>query len=183
LRRLDFLRVLPIAVATWALAGFYAALGPTLLRHLLGSGSPLLGGLVLFVLASSGVLSVLFSRRWSAGSVLTLGASLLILGVALTLLSLEQASTFGFFVGTAVSGAGFGAGFQGALRGVVPLAAAQERAGVLSVLYVVLYLAMGVPAVVAGVLIVYGGGVLSTARLMGAAVMALAALALYLRRR
>jgi hypothetical protein len=173
-----FLRVLPIAVASWALAGFYAALGPTLLRQLLGSRSPLLGGLALFVLASSGVLSVLLSRGWSQRAVSSLGASALFVGVGITLASLEQASTLGFFAGTAVSGAGFGAGFQGALRGVVPLAAPQERAGVLSVLYVVLYLAMGLPAVVAGVLVVYGGGVMITAREVGAAVMVLAVLAL-----
>jgi hypothetical protein len=60
----------------------------------------------------------------------------------------------------------------------MPLAASHERAGVLSVMYVVAYLAFGVPAVIAGFRVVYGGGVLATAREYGVAVMALAALAL-----
>ncbi len=55
-----------------------------------------------------------------------------------------------FFAGTAVSGIGFGAGFQGGIRTVVPQAAPHERAGVLSLLFVVSYLGMGVPAVAAG---------------------------------
>jgi len=56
----------------------------------------------------------------------------------------------------ALAGAGFGAGFQGAIRTVVPLAATYERAGVLSILYVVSYLAMGLPAVVTGFFVVRG---------------------------
>jgi hypothetical protein len=61
---------------------------------------------------------------------------------------------------------------------VVPLAAAHERAGLVSLLYVVSYLGLGVPAVVAGFGVVHGGGLISTARYYGAAVIALAVLAL-----
>ena len=48
----------------------------------------------------------------------------------------------------------------------------------LSVVYVVCYIAMGLPAVIAGVMVVHGGGVLATVEEYGAAVMAMAALAL-----
>jgi len=77
-----------------------------------------------------------------------------------------------------VAGAGFGAGFQGGIRLVLPLAALHERAGVLSVIYVVSYLAMGMPAVVAGFVVVHGGGVLATASGYGLLVMGLAGMAL-----
>jgi hypothetical protein len=60
---------------------------------------------------------------------------------------------------------------------VLPLAESHERAAVLSTIYVLSYLALGLPAVVAGFLVVHGG-VLSTAREYGLAVMVLAALAL-----
>jgi MFS family permease len=83
-----------------------------------------------------------------------------------------------FFLGTAISGAGFGSGFQGGIRTVVPLAAAHERAGVLSLLYIVSYLGLGVPAVAAGFVIVHGGGLTDTAIYYGGAVILLAALAL-----
>jgi heme A synthase len=45
-------------------------------------------------------------------------------------------------------------------------------------MYVVSYLAMGLPAVIAGVLVVHGGGLSTTAQEYGVAVMLLAALAL-----
>ena len=48
----------------------------------------------------------------------------------------------------------------------------------LSLLYVVSYLGLGVPAVVAGFVVVHGGGLIDTARYYGVAVIVLAALAL-----
>jgi hypothetical protein len=61
---------------------------------------------------------------------------------------------------------------------VIPLAAPHQRAGVLSVVYVVSYLAMGLPAVIAGFVLVHERDLLATAAQYGAAVMVLAALAL-----
>jgi MFS family permease len=98
--------------------------------------------------------------------------------MGLTLLAVGTHSTAGFFVGTAIAGVGFGGAFQGAIRSVVPLAAPHQRAGVLSVVYVVSYLAMGLPAVIAGFLLVHEGNLVSTAVQFGVAVMVLAALAL-----
>jgi MFS family permease len=175
--RRPMLLAAPAIVGTWALVGFYASLGPTLLHELAGSGSRLLGGLALFALAGSGALAVLFARALSPQSLMKFGTLTLIAGIAATLAAVRLDSVAGFFAGTAVSGAGFGAAFQGAVRSVVPLAAPHERAGVLSVLYVIAYLAMGLPAVLAGVGVVFGGGVVRTANEYGVAVMLLSALA------
>ena len=168
----------PALVATWALVGFYGSLGPSLARRLVGSSSLVLGGLVLFALAASGAVTVLLARDRSARSVLLFGTVALIAGVALTLVAIAGGAPVTFFAGAVVAGAGFGCGFQGAIRTVVPRAAAHQRAGVLSVLYVIAYLAMGVPAVFAGLRVVHGGGLLNTAREYGIAVIALATAAL-----
>jgi MFS family permease len=176
--RRPVLTAIPVLVAVWALAGFYGSLGPTLVRQVVGSNSVVLGGLALFVLAGSGALTVLLLRRSQPATVMALGIAALIGGVGVTLVAVTYSSTALFFAGTAVAGVGFGGGFQGAIRTVIPLAAPHQRAGLLSTLYVVSYLAMGLPSVVAGFLVVHGGGVLTTAREYGLAVMVLAALAL-----
>ncbi|HEX4340884.1 MAG TPA: MFS transporter [Polyangiaceae bacterium] len=176
--RKPLLLVVPAAVAAWALAGFYGALGPMLLRQMVGFRSPVLGGLALFTLAAGGVVTVLILHRRPARSMLGFGAAALFAGVGVTLVAIAHASLTGFFIGTTIAGMGFGASFQGAIRTVMPLAAAHERAGVLSVMYVVAYVAFGLPAVIAGFGVVYGGGVLATARVYGVAVMALSVLAL-----
>jgi hypothetical protein len=86
-------------------------------------------------------------------------------------------SPVGFFLGTIVAGIGFGAGFQGGIRLVAPLAHPDQRAGVLSVLYIVSYLGLGVPAILAGLSVVRGGGLVSTSYEYGLAVIVLAAIA------
>ncbi|HXU64329.1 MAG TPA: MFS transporter [Polyangia bacterium] len=168
----------PALVATWSLVGFYAALGPAVARRLMGSSSLLVGGLLLFVMAGSGALTVLVSRARPARAVLLFGSGALIAGVALSLAGITGGSPLLFFAGAMIAGAGFGAGFQGALRTVLPLAAASERAGVLSLLYMIAYLSMGVPVVFAGLRVVHGGGLFTASREYGVAVIALAAAAL-----
>lgn len=176
--RASFLLAVPVLVAVWALAGFYGSLGPMLIRSMPGGDSSLLGGLALFVLAGSGALTVFLMRRVEARTMMSVGASALFAGVAIAVLALSTQSVATFFLGTSVAGIGFGAGFQGAIRTIMPLAAPHERAGVLSVIFVVSYLAMGLPAVVAGVLVVQQGNVFATAREFGTVVMILSALAL-----
>ncbi len=168
----------PVLVAVWSLGGFYASLGPELIRQVAGSSSLVLGGLSLFVLAGSGALTILAVRNLHPRAVMLIGIVALLVGVATTLAAISASSELVFLVGTSIAGVGFGGGFQGALRTVVPLAAADERAGVISVVFVVSYLALGLPAVIAGVLVVDSGGLETTAREYGIAVMALAAVAL-----
>ena len=176
--RAPMMLAVPTLLAAWALAGFYGSLAPTLVRRLAGGGSVLLGGLALFVLAGSGALTVLYLRAHEARVMMRFGTAALVAGVALTLAAITEGSPAVFFAGTAIAGMGFGAGFQGAIRSVVPLARIHERAGVLSVLYVVAYVAMGVPAVLGGIRVVHGGGLFTTSRESGLAVIILAGAAL-----
>ena len=164
----------PSLVAVWALAGFYASLGPSLAAIVDGSNSTILGGAALFVLAGTGALTVLAFHRTEARTFALAGAGLIILGVALLLAAVPVRSPLLFFAGTAIAGAGFGGGFQGGLRTIVPLAGPAERAGVIAVVYVICYLALGLPAIGAGVLVVHTT-VTHTALLFGLGVIALAA--------
>ena len=175
--RRPLLLAAPVVVAVWSLAGFYGSLGPSLVHIVARSHSVVLGGAALFVLAGSAALTVFLGRSVQPRRVMLVGSAALFGGVGVTLIGTTQHSIGTFFIGTAIAGVGFGAGFQGALRTVVPLAESHERAAVLSAIYVLSYLALGLPAVVAGFLVVHSS-VLSTAREYGLAVMVLAALAL-----
>jgi predicted MFS family arabinose efflux permease len=164
----------PSLVAIWALAGFYGSLGPSLATLVDGSRSTILGGSALFILAGSGALTVLAFHRTDARTFALAGTGLIILGVATVLAAVPARSPILFFTGTAIAGAGFGAGFQGGLRTILPLAGPHERAGVIAVVYVISYLAMGLPAIGAGVLVVHTT-VTRTAVLFGLGVIVLAA--------
>ncbi|CAI8770997.1 putative MFS family arabinose efflux permease [Pseudomonas sp. IT-196MI5] len=143
-------RVLPLNIATWALGGFYASLAPSLVRTATGSTSNLIGGATVAALTVTGALMIYILRNQAATKALQLGASSLPVGVALILLGVHSASLPLFFLGTLVAGCGFGAGFLGAVRSLVPLALPHERAGLMSAYYVLSYLAFCLPALLAG---------------------------------
>ncbi|MET9015878.1 MFS transporter [Streptomyces olivaceoviridis] len=173
----------PVMFAVWALTGLYGALGPALARTLVHSTSVVWGGLPLFVLAGSAGLAVVLLRGTATRSVMLIGIGSLVTGVVITLVSIASGtggtpSVIGFFIGGSISGFGFGSGFQGGIRLVMPRVEPHERAGVLSLLYVVCYLGLGVPAVIGGVLVMHGGGLVRTSREYGIAVIVLALAAL-----
>jgi MFS family permease len=167
----------PVVFAAWALGGLYGALGPALVRALTGSASVVLGGGSLTLLTVTAVISVYLLRKAPARTVMLAGIAALVAGVGITLVALGTGSAALFFAGTAVSGIGFGSGFQGGIRTVVPVAAPHERAGVLSLLFTVAYLGLGVPAVAAGFLAVHGAGMIGAARDYGVALIVLAVFA------
>ena len=176
--RKPLLVAIPVLVAVWALAGFYGSLAPLLIKSVLGSHAPLLGGLSLFVLAASAGIAVLMLQAQVPARMLILGTGMLLLGVGIVMAALPAGNLGLFFVGTAVAGVGFGTGFQGSVRTVVAHAAPHERAGVLAVIFIVSYLAMGVPAVVAGAWVARHGDILGTSLVFGAVVIGLAGVAL-----
>ncbi|HWN31247.1 MAG TPA: hypothetical protein VNP03_00810 [Pseudonocardia sp.] len=102
-------------------------------------------------------------------------AAIIVGGVALGLLPLV-------WVGGIVGGVGFGASFSGALRTITPLAAPHQRAGLFAAVFLVAYLAFGIPSIVAG-LLVGVVGLLKTVLGYGVAIIAAAAVGLLAQHR
>ena len=148
-----FLLVSPVNVAGWALSGFYLSLMPSLFRVTTGIDSPLVGGTVVASLSFSGAAAAFGWHRQAATRILLFGAVALAAGVPVTLLGVHAQSVLLLAIGTLVAGAGFGAGFFGAGRTILPLAAPHQRAGLLSAFYVESYLAFSLPAIAVGILV------------------------------
>jgi MFS family permease len=177
-------RVLPLNTATWALGGFYASLAPSLVRTATGSTSNLIGGATVAALTLTGAAMIFTLRNQPAARALQLGASLLSVGVVLIVLGVHSASLSLFFLGTLVAGCGFGAGFLGAVRSLVPLALPHERAGLMSAYYVLSYLAFCLPSLLAGNLThVFGLVTTTDGYALALIILSLSALLMQLRRR
>jgi MFS family permease len=76
------------------------------------------------------------------------GCVTLILGAVVTFASIDTGVPAVLFVGTAVAGLGFGSAFVGAYRATVAEAASDDRAGMITAIYIVSYLATGIRAVI-----------------------------------
>jgi MFS family permease len=174
--RRAFLVALPCLVATWAVGGLYASLGPSVVAQVFGIGNHLVGGLLIMALNGTGVVGSLLFRNVRAQRALLVGALIFTAGVAATVAALAAGSAALLFVAAVVTGLGFGGAFLGAValitRGVAP----GHRAGLLAAIFVVGYVSFSVPAIAAGIA-VGGVGLRTTAEVYGVVVIVLALLA------
>jgi MFS family permease len=182
--RRPFLVALPCLVAMWALGGLYLSLGPSLAVGVFGVDDHLVGSLLILAMQGSGAIgSITMWQVRPPRSMLT-GALLFVLGVSTAIAALGTGSLVLFVAASVLSGFGFGSAFLGAMGTITAGVAPGDRAGLLSSVYVVGYLAFSVPAVVAG-LAAGEVGLRRTAVVYGAVlvVLALTAVAGLLRRR
>lgn len=139
-------------IASWALGGLFLSLVPSALGAVFGVTNHFAAGALIAVVTGVGALTGLAIQRTDMRRAVLLGLVALVAGPVVTVAFVLAHSLPGLVVGSAIAGVGFGAGFQAPLRMLLATAAPTHRAGLLSTIYVVSYLAFGVPAVVGGLL-------------------------------
>jgi hypothetical protein len=172
--RRAFVAGVPVLAAGWALGGFYLALGPGVAASLLDSASVIPGGLVIFLLTGVGAAATVAGRRLSPTATMGMGSLLLAAGTGSCVAAIAVGNAAGLFVATAFSGIGFGFAFLGVFRTLIALAPPTGRAGLVTSIYVVSYLAFSLPVVAAGIAVTHIG-LRDTAIGYGSAVAVLAA--------
>ncbi|MGY1639585.1 MFS transporter [Geodermatophilus sp. SYSU D00703] len=182
--RTAFLVALPCMVAMWALGGLYLSLGPSLAVEVFGVDDHLVGSLLILAMQGTGALASITMWQVRPHRSMLSGALLFAAGVSVAIAALVTGSLTLFFIASVVSGFGFGSAFLGAMGTITAGVAPGDRAGLLSSVYVVGYLAFSVPAIVAGV-VVGAVGLRPTAEGYAAVLVVLTAIAVagLLRRR
>ncbi|HEY7144772.1 MAG TPA: MFS transporter [Streptosporangiaceae bacterium] len=175
--RAEFYALVPITVSCWALGGLFFSLGPSDAASLFGLTSHLIGGLVVTLLCGAGAVTTFAVRRWPAGRILTMGAVVFIAGTAVLLGGVQAGSAGLAGAGTLVAGVGFGACFLGSFGALSQMAGPGERSELFAVGYVIAYLSLSLPTVLAG-LASTSFGLRSTTLGYGAAVSVLGLVAL-----
>jgi len=150
-------QVLPVNTAQWALGGFSLSLGPSLARVVTGNDSALMGGAVIAALVLTSAAAILVVRTHPPRAVLVKGTAVLAVGMAVTLAGIAWHAAPAYFIGTAIMGAGFGAGFNGSLRSLVGLARPEQRGGLMAGFFSLSYLAFAIPAIAAGLAVGHFG--------------------------
>src|SRR3954469_20073538 len=169
----------PCLVAVWALAGFYLSLGPSLAAQQTHSRNLTWGGVLILLFTGLGAAGSVALAKREPSSVMLGGCLVLIAGSVVTAGSLGTGMPAVFFVGTALAGLGFGPAFMGAYRVVVAFAIPSDRAGLIAAVYIISYLATGIPAVIGGIT-TSRYGLSETALVYSLVVAALAAVAVIL---
>ena len=140
--------------AAWSVGGLYLALGGTLAKELLHVNNHLVAGLVILAVQGvGGVAQLLWNLSRpaaSVGSSAIVGSAALILGLVLASIALAASSSVTFFVGAVATGVGFGLTFMAGTRRVTQAAPDVQRGEVLASYFVIAYIAISVPAIIAG---------------------------------
>lgn len=160
-------------ISSWSIGGLFLSLGPQLSAALFDTSDHLVVGLSIFALAGSGALAqVLFGRTapWAGAAY---GSLALSAGMVLVVLSAATDSPVLFGAGGIVGGGGFGVAFLGGLRALSVAIPPDHRAAVMSAFYIVAYLALSLPAIIAGA-VVDTLGLQTTFEVFGSVIAALA---------
>jgi MFS family permease len=146
------------AFIVFAAMGLFAGLAGLFLVVALHQPSHALAGVTLFAVFSAGVVAQLATMTWSPRRVLASGMALMLLGLAVTVTAvwLPVPSLALFLVGGALTGAGGGAVFKGAVATVIRISPPESRAEALAGTYLAAFIGLSVPIVGAGVALAEG---------------------------
>jgi len=144
------LTISPINIALWMVSGFFLSLMPSLLAKIFHTSSAWLNGITFMALALSGAAGILTLRKSTNFRILLTGTLSIAIGAIVLFIAINLTNAVVLFLGSIITGVGFGTAFMGAIRSVMPLALPEERAGLMAAFFVESYLAFSIPAILAG---------------------------------
>jgi MFS family permease len=158
------------AFIVFAAMGLFAGLAGLFLVVVLDHPSHALAGATLFAVFSAAVIAQLATFTWPLPRLLAAGMAAMLLGLAVTVTAvwLPAPSLALFILGGAVTGAGGGAIFKGAVGTVINISPPESRAEALAGTYLAAFVGLSVPIVGAGVAL--AGGVSPRVTLLGFAI-------------
>jgi MFS family permease len=146
-----FFAAVPGFVAVWALSALYLALGPKLTATLTGNGNLVLDTIIIAVLFGAGSLASIPFRAVAPARSAAFGLVALFIGSITVVVALSTSSVAALFLGSTVAGIGWGPAYLGLFKQLIALAPPDRRAGMVASVYIVAYLAVGIPSVAAGI--------------------------------
>ncbi|MFG1992283.1 MFS transporter [Actinoplanes sp. NPDC048988] len=176
----EFAAAAPLLAAAWSLSGLFLGLAPSIDHGIFGVDSGTVNGLVVALQPTSSAIAGLALGGIPTRRRAVLGSALVLAGVVVAAIGAVTGTLVVFGLGAVIGGIGFGSGFAATLQILGPLAREHERGGLFSAVYLVNYLAYGVPALIAG-LVVDRAGLSATVVGYAAVTAALATVALFVQ--
>lgn len=148
--RAAFLQAGTAGFAGFALLGLFTAVSPSVLA-LLGHHNPALTGVVVFAVFAASAAGQVVSATLPARPALLAGTGVLVLGLAVLGISLARSSLPLLVIAGVIGGAGQGLSFRAALGLVTQVSPTEQRGGVASSFFAVVYVGISLPVVSIGV--------------------------------
>jgi MFS family permease len=136
----------------WAVLGVFSALIPSLFVTILDTRNLAVTAGALAVMIGTSAVTQVFARDSPARGTLLVGLATMAVGLALLVVATQRKDAVIAVLAMLCSGIGHGCVFVGELREVTVATPADERGAVMSVVYFINYLGLGVPAIAVGLL-------------------------------
>lgn len=140
----------PALIVTWAVCGLYLAFAPSWSPGLFGIDSGLFNGATIAVLCGAGAVTPPMLRQLPSGALLKVALLLLAGGISAILGAFGLQHQWLFLLATAAAGAGMGSAFSAVIQGLAPRVDEHQRAGVFAAIFIVSYLSLSLPPILAG---------------------------------
>lgn len=149
-RRL-FVGVLPVTVAGYTVCGLYASVAPNFMAAELGMGSPLTIGFVAGSMFFASAVGQIAMRNLRDRTLMVTGTVLLMLCAALLVVAVQSGLLVVLVSSAVIGGVGQGLTFMTGMRAMTAAVHPGQRTAVTTSYFIVSYLSLSVPAVLAGV--------------------------------
>ena len=139
-----------VFVGTWAIGGFYQAFSAPLASEQLGTSNVMVAAAVFACLQAPNILGSTLAGKLKSEKAQQLGMTAFFISILAVVLSLAKGSVGYFLLASALAGASWGLGYAGSMQGILPRTAPEDRAGVLSTIYIISYSGAAIPNLVVG---------------------------------
>ncbi|SDH51106.1 MFS transporter [Agrococcus jejuensis] len=135
--------------ATWCIGSFYQAFGPQVAQESLGSGSAVVAAAVFASAIVPGVLGGPFAGRGRPQTPLVIGILVFVVAIAGVVAGVRLGSVPVYFTAAAIAGLSGGVIATAGNRLLLPTARPEQRAGLLSTIFLICYASAAVPGLAA----------------------------------
>lgn len=139
-----------IFVGTWAIGGFYQAFSASMASECLGTDNVVIAAAVFACLQGSNIFGSMTAKKLSAQKAQSIGMSFFLVSVAAVITALGKGFVLLFLIASTSAGVSWGLAYTGSLQSLLSNTAINDRAGVLSAIYIISYSGAAIPNLIVG---------------------------------
>lgn len=151
--RAEFAGTVPVLIGGWMFSALFIGLVPSIVSGIFDIHSGLVEGVTVFIAPGFAAVSGFVLGRYTPRTVLLVGSVAVAIGIAIVVAGIAAQLLPLIWFGGIVGGFGFGGTFSGTLRLLGPFADSHQRAELFAAVFLVSYLAFGLPAIILGQLV------------------------------
>ena len=137
-------------LGTWAIGGFYQAFSSSMAAEQLRTTNTLVAAAVFACMMAPNEIGGSLAGRLKSDSAQCIGMSAFFLCVVAILVSLKVCAVIPFLIASVFAGVAWDAVFIGSMRGLLDKTSPEDRAGVLSAIFLISYSGAAVPNLIVG---------------------------------